>query len=516
MVLPIAVENYRSPLVARVPHAITDVKAYTRIIENYLTRQNTEVRININDVVTPATKEEFFRALNDAAAILDKEAGDLLVLAFSGRGYESDGRRYLALADVVPTEVSGSTLGSPFVARALRPQWSRESLVDIWEIAEHMKGHWFFAIYDVQFTRPITDGNRLDLILDKNSESARPLPAPAPRVFETAPVRAERPRLSIARRGMVPAQQIHLWIDGRITQNVEPTDRCSKGSRFPGASPLATAIGAVLHPTFVGTYRDFAERLQADDCLSTTRGETKSLVLQGDVDVPVLGSGRGAEYVDFFQDGLALADANLQVADRVALEVSSRFPSTRNRLARAALLVGLAQLHGHTPVRDFSDERDSWLQTARDILQGLMPVPSPAATFTSPLQRETQNAQSTAGAPSRVEGGEIDHALVPIKLELLSRIFILQGEPQQAWTVLKQADPQTALMERNLAGRLVDITRQLIRLQPNEVLKSVSERLGQLTATANSVAAAKKELDELLRTRRANEPYRITPAASTR
>jgi hypothetical protein len=477
VVMPVAVENYAFPLVADVPYAAQDVLAIADAVKSFV---SSSARVEQLPVLVPRNSSDLTQALKTTAASLDQNNGDLLVFVFSGRGVTFNGRRYLALSNIgVDLPIRSSELRPENLDSVLSLAYSTGGLVDVWDVAQALDGKWLFAIYDVQFTRSALDTTRLDQILDKTLGSAQPL---APTERSTASKDSDDTnKVSIISRGHIPPRQVHTWVEGRLTQSIEARNPCvGSRSSFAGASPLATAFATALVSEHRGTYRDLASRLVSDACLRTA-GERRTLVMQGDVDVPTLASGAGAEYVDYFHDKLMLADVNLRVAHEIAREAGERFPSAQSRVARAALLIALVQLHSHDPVRGLSTERDQWLDTAHDIL--------------SHMSENDTDAKD----------------LIALRLELLSRAFALRGELEQALFVLKAAQPMTLLAERNLAQRLVRLTAEVVRLQASQHLGGTASKLELLNTSAGSVATAKRDFEDLLREERARraEPFKM-------
>jgi hypothetical protein len=145
VILPVAVDVYDSPLIAGVPHASSDVSAIASTIAARLNPSPAEVA----RILAPRTADELLSAIRKESSRLGPE--DLLVLVFSGRGVEQDGRRYLALAGTSPnSRPTNAPTGLEVVSEKIR--WAPEGLADLSNIALAGRGPWFVAIYDAQFT----------------------------------------------------------------------------------------------------------------------------------------------------------------------------------------------------------------------------------------------------------------------------------------------------------------------------------------------------------------------------
>ena len=167
-----------------------------------------------------------------------------------------------------------------------------------------------------------------------------------------------------------------------------------------------------------------------------------------------------------------------------ATDAAARFPSAANALAEPALLVALAQLHRDDALlHGFDAERGNWLANAEQLL------------------RET--------ADEELEENGAD--LRPVRLEVLSRTYLLAGEPEQAREILREA-PAPVLAQRALARRLVAVTQESLRYQPGEVLARVGKKLDALPGPNRDREAAAAELQTLIQAERARlqEPYHIS------
>jgi hypothetical protein len=180
---------------------------------------------------------------------------------------------------------------------------------------------------------------------------------------------------------------------------------------------------------------------------------------------------------------------NLRSALAVARDTAARFPSARNALAEAALLVALAQLHSEDALlHGFDDDRRDWLISAARPLNGI--------------------------AAKELEEAGVD--LRPIGLEILSRTYLLRGESELAREILRDA-PSPVLAQRALARRLVAVTRDALRYEPGEILARVGAKLAQLPTPNGDRETAERELQNLIQAELARraEPYRISLPRST-
>jgi hypothetical protein len=207
--------------------------------------------------------------------------------------------------------------------------------------------------------------------------------------------------------------------------------------------------------------------------------------------VPLLASGEGAEFVDYFHDDVARQDLNLRAALAVADDVVGRFDTPRNRLSVAAIALALVELHADDALlHGFQADVDSWLGRATNILE-------------------------QQGLDQHLADG--DRALLrPIRLELLSRAHLLADRPDLARDALNKA-PVEVLEQRGLIEVLVGMTSEALRRQPTEILREIETKLASLPTTSHARANAKRALDALIGAERSRlaDPYRITLPSPT-
>jgi hypothetical protein len=487
-ILSFAVEDYQSPLIARLPGTTRDLDAYAQAIKAVLSVPATEVVV---DRKIASTAKEVLDALRTARKEVENRPQDLIIVIFSGRGIELNGRRYLAPASVVPNiSESPAQLAD---AQAPVIAWDTDELIDIWQIADIMQGRWFLGIYDVQFTSPVLEA-RADQLLDKHLDSVRP------QVQGASSLGADANRMKgnqggasvMLRRGDVPARQVHIWVDGRLTPAVKPPHPCIKDPQSIAVSPLATAIALSLHSGHPGTYRNWMTALAQEECLHATKGDL-TLTFQGDLDVPAFGSGEGAQFVEYFRNGDIRRETNLRAAAGVANDAMHRFPIVRHKLARAALLVSLIELfNDRQEILQMTEEQEKWTQEARSLLESL--------TFEQ-------------------MGSEDSAALWPMRIELLVRLYQLRHDPGAALRVLQEAAPVEVLLDRGLTRRLVDATQAAINQQSTSVFESSATILLTLQkaqtnpASQTEVDAATRGLNVLKNAERErrSEPFSLKP-----
>ena len=224
-----------------------------------------------------------------------------------------------------------------------------------------------------------------------------------------------------------------------------------------------------------GTYRDWLQLLERHPCLKGP----ETTVMQGDLDVPLLASGEAAEFVA------------LRAALAVADEAATCFPTAENNLAKAAVLVALAQFHAQeAESHGFENDRTAWLSMALEFLDGI---------------------------PDKELALE-DEDLRPIQREIRSRALLLNGQPDQARDLLL-ATPDDVLKHRALASRLVNMADEVSQREPAILLQSVSKRLADLQGKNEQAAdleSSRAALDSLLarESARRAEPFRITSSTS--
>jgi D-ribose pyranose/furanose isomerase RbsD len=221
------------------------------------------------------------------------------------------------------------------------------------------------------------------------------------------------------------------------------------------------------------------------------------LVAQGDLDVPLLASGEGAELVDFFHKDLARSVANLRAAYGAIDEVSAPFPSDRNRIAAAGVLLAIATLQlQHT-----------------DTLLWVDPLSQAAERLDA--------ADLTDLSPEEADG------LRALRMELRARRAVLAGDVEEARRELREAQPASILEERGLAVRLVALSAESMRRQPATFLEDTLQKLDELDRELSQSGAqvgvttarrAREQLEELLllEQRRQAGAFSIKPPTTAR
>ena len=490
VVLPIGVQDYASPLVADLPQTSADLQAYGEAFTAALSAANIPVTVQSAKLAT--TADDIKSAIKVARDAL--RADDMLVLVYSGRGTEINGRRYISAAGTAPCIK---------VTRECEANGQWTELVDLWEIAELMSGHWFLAIYDAQFTRP-APGVRLDAVLDKHLDSARrPVSDQLPNI--TRPARAVQTRgtgaLELRPAGNLPPHQLHLWMEGTLTATADPPMRCGGLAAAKLTSPLGAAIVSQLPPKSRTAYREWLQAVAGHPCLTDFADDSPTLVAQGNADVSLFATAAGAELVDYLRNDDARSEMNLIAAASLTDAVLGIAPTTPNRVARAAVLLAASARLAAPAARASTAlsptariAADGWNATAGALL-----------------------AESTAGAAAA------DPATSPLPAlwtELAARRYVLSGDAVLARAQLSNASP-AVLAQRNLAKRFVELTEESARRQPvtlleetSDVLQSAERSLG--STPSDAIAAARRTLTELVAREqsRAATRFTITPPAA--
>lgn len=480
-IITMGVEDYKSPLIADLPGTSEDLRAYRQTLTDILTLPGTVVETS--PISVAATARDILDALSSVAKRMEERPQDLAVFVFSGRGIEINGRRYLASAslDVVPSMSTGLRNSQSDIV------WNVNELVDLWQISQLMRDRWFVGIYDAQFTAP-TRERRSDQILDKHVDSVRPRDATGASVASEAAIAAGR-RSGLMPRGDMPSKQVHIWLDGRVTAQMTAPHACAQQQETT-VSPIATAIVSTLHTKRPGTYRDWMKQLEKHECLREP--EILGVRFQGEVDLPVFASGNGAQLVEYFHSNDARRELNLKAAMAVTAAARTRYPSVRNSLSDAALFVTLLELYRkHDDVADVEKQREMRDRARRE------------------LDEITLESLSEEGAED----------LWAVRCELLVRLFELGNDPNEAVRVLHQVEPKSVLARRNLALRLVELTRAAIDQQSTVVLEKTEGALEALKWMDQAALTPVQQPMNLLRrseTQRRAEVFSIAqPAATT-
>jgi hypothetical protein len=351
--------------------------------------------------------------------------------------------------------------------------------VDLWDIAELMRDRSLVAVYDAQFTAPVAE-ERDDELLDKHLGSGRralPYDGGLP---EAPRVKGDPSPFDVRETGRLPARQLHIWFEGTLTAAVSPSSECFS-EKIPLASPLAAAIVGSMPASATATYREWLQEASGHPCLMESDSEERTprtLVAQGALDLPLLATGEGAEWVDYFRDDTARGEANIRAAAAVVGDALQQFPDNRNRLSKAAILLAVAALDRPGPRTSIGSVSES-LSEVDELLKDV--------TLTT---------------------AEDKNDLRGLLYELRARRWVLAGDPLQARTQLLGAE-MDALVERNLAERLVSLTADAIRLQPETLVEETAQRLEFADAsfkardaskTADPLGPARRSLNSMLRT----------------
>jgi hypothetical protein len=492
VVLPIGVQDYASPLVPDLPGTAKDLEEYGRALTRAFVAAKTPVMVRA--VRLAATADEIKSAIRTERDALGPE--DLLILIYSGRGIETGGRRYISGGAARPCEEPGHP-------ECVSDDVEWTELVDLWDIANLMADHWFFGIYDAQFTKPVF-ADRFNALLDKHLDSVRP-GSPAERE-ETSlgPVTASpqaQVTLEVVPAGSIPARQLHIWLEGTLSAQAYPPMECG-GEKKTIASPLAASIISELPPKSPGTYREWLQAIARHPCLMPDVDDRhpSTLVAQGDVDLALFTTGKGAELVDYFRSDSARREMNLVAAANVASAAVEQFRTMPNQLARAAVLLSPATLHPVPIERPFTRSTgpshvvvDDWLATAGSVLEE--------------VRGDAANADPAAG-------------LSAFWAELFARRYVLGGDPALARAQLRDISA-AVLARRNLARRLVELTDESARRQPTTLLDETSKVLEQAEndlgpkPASEAIAAARRDLAVVMRREESRRAARFVIAPRT-
>jgi hypothetical protein len=460
VILRAAVSDYKSPLIADLPDPKEDLDAYTGAFRTLL-KGNPDPEVV--DLV-PGTAAELTTALETQKARLSRD--DLLIFIYSGRGFESGGRRYVTTGGTAVCNDEPST-------SSCVNKWSE--VVDLWTIAKSLEGRWLVAIYDTQFSPPRLDPERVDVVLEKNLNSVRPLPA----LPESAERSTERTDFVLLSRNALPAHQVHIWADGSVTASGNLAAECSAASE-QAVSPLAAVLAAVLRTARRDSYAGWVEAASHAPCLSS--GVITRIVAQGNLDVPTLATGDAADLVQFFRTGEAQRSVNLRAAEIVARRVEHQFPTLENEIARAALSLAVTMFYDYSSAQlPTADRRRLVDDAVQTLSRAELPPESPSAAR---------------------------------RMELLGRAHVIAGNPAQARAELS-AEP-SLLTKRDLANKLVTLTEEVLRLQPLKLMKETNATLanaGADTEMNESIASAKRRLRDMIEEERDREDsnYYIEP-----
>jgi len=95
-----------------------------------------------------------------------------------------------------------------------------------------------------------------------------------------------------------------------------------------------------------------------------------------------------------------------------------------------------------------------------------------------------------------------------IHLDLIRRRYMLSGDFEKARIELRNAEPSLTLTERGLAGRLVELTDQTLRRQPETLFDDTARKLDEIekdvgnskdSEPLNAISSARAQLNRLIR-----------------
>jgi hypothetical protein len=514
VVLRLGVDDYTSPLVADLPGTSNDLEAYGAALRRGF--EGSSQKVILRDVRMIATAVDMLASIKAERETLGPE--DLLILVYSGRATEQSGRRYLSTRATSPC---GSVFNfarqgflgerlAPCASTSLRGSFLRgwNDVVDLWEIANLMRDRWFIAVYDTQFTKPIAEG-RPNELLDKHLDSVRRVSPPETRDAAATAIRgwiARQPVFEALPPGALTQGQLHIWLEGTLTADAVPPLSCAPKELAGVASPMAGALLATLPPSLSGSYREWLEKTAGHRCLATSGDPgVQRLVAQGDVDLPLFGSGEASELVEHFRSGDARRYSNIIAGDVLAQEAFARFPHPIHQLSKAAIQLAMPVVHS-LPLEHSERGAAAWSVTKPDVWRDAA----------GELLQTVQLYPAQNGDPD---------PLLPFLVELRTRVRVLSGDLQGALTELRAAPP-LVLAERDLAERLVTLSVETARRQPASLLEEASQRLQaaeeaskqRTSAQANNrLAVARNQLAELRQseTLRRNVRFVIAPPAGS-
>ena len=462
VVLSVAVQDYRSPLVADLRHTADDIAVWRDFLRSRLAPPFASVaRV---DVLEPLIDPDNAGKIADYLRTNLADAGehDLIIFIYSGRGFETNGRRFLTAANVEPFSVGGPNGG---VA------WDADGLLELGQIAAAAEGHWLLAVYDAQFTTPVFEAGRADALLDKHLDSVRPI-AGNPVAQATVSVRR------VPAEADFPPRQAHLLWEGRLAESTATTPECALAEGVVH-SPLSGALLRALTTAWGETYVQLLDRVKEEPCLALAGGE-RQIMAQGDLEVPLLSSGAGAEQIVYFSSDIERQELNVRMGLAVAQEVARRFRQPLERTAEAALLVVLSEVQTRLSSRLRDEKQNVRLTRAIELLDE--------------LEHQPGNGLDTAN------------------LDLLTRALHLSGDSEGARQRLLSGTPE-AMVRPEMVTRLIDLTEMALGRRPDEILDPADRQLRSLLAVdevGRVPASLRQRWERLLTEARATyrQPYR--------
>jgi hypothetical protein len=475
--VPVAIEDYASPLVPDLPGGSDDAEHWGIIIEKLLGSIDRRPLPS-----PPRTAAELEAHLAKVLAEADED--DLTVLYVSARGYtDTSGygiampgwdprtrdqaaiREQLQIGMQAPNEMrvasSDYGLGKSSLLIPDHGVHAVSSLLDhardsmmplrrVADLAQEGKG-WFLGLYDTQFEPPVFDSSRPDAILDKHVDATRPLDprtaSPPQRTVTVVPVTS----------GDQYRQQLHVWLEGTLTQGSFPSSSCF-GARDPAWEPFHSPLSVTLTQAFRPgmTYRELLEGTV--HCLGQleTAGTpvARTLVAQGDLDLPLFGSGPGLERLVMFKGEYVRRDLNLRPALALAEDALRQGDDRLVQLSAATFRVVLAERQPELPVSLRAPEFHGWLVDAIGILAKL----------------ETSGFES----------------FPDVRLDLETRALELQGGTERARERLATGLPQLDSPQPAMVERLVRLTSAALQREGGPLLRVLDRVLDQVCELGGS------------------------------
>jgi hypothetical protein len=474
--VPVVVENYGSPLVADLPGAVTDAGLWRDALTDFFRRTPESVTARAQQpapppgltmlppLADPKSANDIRTHLNKALA--EANPKELVFFFFSGRGVYQGGRFHLAAAGVRALQEAEGQVS-----------WDEAGLLSLDEVAALAAAHkdrWFIAIYDAQFTQPIFEEGRSDALLDKHLDSVRPRSAVGIAMvgqeLRLLPDPDELPR------------QVHIWLEGRLTEGAELT-----GCSSSGGSPLTRALVTALTAAHTSSYQTWAEAALRSPCLA---GAPVRFVLQGEPTLPPLATSRDAEELAFLGEqspraGLAaylLALAGTEVANSPVLALSRAAVGVMSR-EETRLLPASVQAHDVIP---------NWARSDAS-----------ARTWLNDLEGFAPNKEDL---PPSADFGWV---VLDLRAHLLR---ILQRHPE-ALEVLLAEPARPHLHHRRLLAQLMTLLEQA--RGEKDLFKAASKVEAALAASTDDVSQLRDRWRRLLDQERQLRPFRIRLDAVT-
>ena len=476
--IAVAIEDYSSPYVAKLPGAGEDIAKWQAAIDRIINTGTAGRTLRVHQpAIPPKTADALLKVLQETIAVT--QPSDLIVFYFSGRGLTQKGRFWLATGDVE------HELGSQFRSGTVRTasslwSWSEKHLVSLDDIAAAVGNRRLVSIYDVQFERPLATPTRFEVLYEKHLDSVRP----GSDVVGRLAGRDQATRMETG--DGVLRRQVHIWVEGPVSHSLAGSRACTKAGterrETAGAEKelrFASSLTAALIPALERgkTYKELVTSA-ANDCIGRDDkgGPVATIVAQGNIDLPIFESGDALEDLVRLKDDQGFRELNLKTALGIANDASIRDSDPAITLSRNVFRRLLAELEASfsKPLR--SEEMSQWLADTINAADGL----------------------SKAVADN--------DALTLVHLNAWTRALQLKGgaEAQQARKILTDKLSEVSLSPV-LVERLIDLTQ--LRAQAGPLLDELERALEHAKARDN------RRLLELIATERAaaREPFRIRP-----